>query len=177
MNIVIRKEENSDYKAVFDLIEEAFRAMAESDHSEQFLVEKLRKSDAFIPELSIVAEFEGKIVGYILLTKIKIINDEQKEFESLAMAPVAVLPEFQSQGIGGKLILAAHQKAKELGYKSVVVLGHHNYYPKFGYQLTKSYGIELPFPADEKNCMVIELVENGLKGVSGKVEYAQEFYE
>jgi predicted N-acetyltransferase YhbS len=111
-----------------------------------------------------------------LLTKIKIVQSD-RIFESLAMAPVAVLPEFQNRGIGGKLILSAHQAAKELGYKSIVVLGHADYYPRFGYQLTQKHNIELPFPADKENCMVIELVENGLKGVSGKVEYPQEFYQ
>jgi predicted N-acetyltransferase YhbS len=79
----------------------------------------LRASNAFIPELSIVAETEGKIVGHILLTKIKIRNDST-EFDSLALAlalaPVSVLPELQGKGIGRKLILEAHKKAKELGF-------------------------------------------------------------
>lgn len=176
MNILIRQERKDDYSSVFQLIESAFRTMENSDYREQFLVERLRKSEGFVPELSLVAESESKVIGHILLSKIKITGGG-KSFESLALAPVSVLPEFQNQGIGKKLILAAHQKAAELGYKSIVVLGHHNYYPKFGYQPAKNYNIKLPFPADEKNCMVIELVENGLKNVLGKVEYPQEFYE
>jgi predicted N-acetyltransferase YhbS len=175
MEVIIRREKKSDYQSVFNLIEEAFRPMEKSDHREQFLVERLRKSDAFVPELSLVAEVDNKIVGHILLTKIKIVN-ESKTFESLALAPLAVLPDYQSKRIGGKLINFAHKKAAEMGYKSVVVVGHADYYPKFGYQLLKNYEIKLPFEVDEKNCLIIELAKNGLSGVSGKVEYAAEFY-
>ncbi|MEM0991954.1 MAG: N-acetyltransferase [Bacteroidota bacterium] len=147
-----------------------------SDHKEQFLVERLRKSSAFISELSMVAEVGGKIVGHILLTKLKI-KQETNEFDSLALAPVSVLPEFQGKGIGGKLILESHKKAKALGHKSIVLLGHEKYYPRFGYEQAAKYGIELPFEVPKENCMVIELVENGLNGVRGMVEYPKEFSE
>ncbi|HEY9115679.1 MAG TPA: N-acetyltransferase, partial [Bacteroidales bacterium] len=146
------------------------------DKTEQFLVERLRKSSAFIPELSIVAIIENKVVGHILLTKIKIKKGEN-EFESLSLAPVAVLPEFQNKGIGGKLIIHAHEIAKELGFKSVILVGHENYYPRFGYKPTSKYGIKLQFDAPEQNCMAIELVENGLKGINGDVVLPKEFFE
>ena len=176
MNIAIREEKYSDHKSVMGLIEKAFRSMEKSDHREQFLVERLRKSEAFIPELSLVAEFENEIIGHILLTKIEIV-DGDKSSESLALAPVSVLPEYQNRGIGGKLILAAHQKARDLGYQSIVLLGHPEYYPKFGYQPAKKIDINLPFAVDEGNCFVIELVENGLNEVSGLVKYPQEFFD
>lgn len=162
--------------AVFDLIEKAFRNEEFSDHKEQFLVEKLRKTNSFIPELSLLATIQGKIVGYILLTKIKIIYD-QTHTESLALAPVAILPEFQGKGIGGMLIEYSHKIAKSLGFTSVVVLGHQDYYPRFGYKRADKYGIELPFDFPKENCMVIELIENGLDNVHGKVQYAKEFFE
>ena len=140
-----------------------------SDHKEQFLVQRLRKSTAFVPELSIVAEIENKIVGHILLTKIKIKNG-QDEFNSLALAPVSVLPEYQGKGIGGMLIQEAHKKARELGYQSIVLLGHEKYYPKFGYKQADFFGIELSFDVPKENCMAIELTENGLDGISGIVQ-------
>lgn len=176
MKITIRKEESREFKAVFELIEKAFETESMSDHKEQFLVERLRNSNAFIPELSLVAEIKNKIVGHILLTKLKI-KSEQDKFDSLALAPVTVLPEFQGKGIGGKLILESHKIAKELGFKSIILLGHENYYPKFGYMQADKFGIELPFEAPKENCMAIELVENGLNGVNGIVEYPKEFYE
>lgn len=172
----IRKEENKDYKSVFKLIENAFENEVYTDHKEQFLVERLRKSESFVPELSLVAEIDGEIVGYVLLTKIKIANNNFQK-TSLALAPIAVLKKYQGKGIGGKLILEAHRKASELGFGSVILLGHEKYYPKFGYKMTKNYGIKLPFDVPDENCMLIELTENALKDVSGIVEYPKEFYE
>jgi predicted N-acetyltransferase YhbS len=176
MEINIRKEESKDYKTVFCIIEKAFISEKMSNHQEQFLVERLRKSNAFIPELSLVAEHDGKVVGHILLTKLKIKN-KTNEFDSLALAPVSVLPQFQRKGIGGKLITESHKRAKELGYKSIILLGHEKYYPKFGYLQTHLFGIELPFEVPKENCMAIELVKYGLKDVSGIVEYPKEFNE
>ncbi|RKR08673.1 putative N-acetyltransferase YhbS [Flavobacterium sp. 90] len=176
MEIKLRRENEKDHKSVFQLIEKAFENEEYSDHKEQFLVERLRKSDAFIPELSIVAEVGNEIVGHILLTKLEIKNDTTS-FESLALAPVSVLPEFQGKGIGSKLILYSHKIAKELGYKSIILLGHQDYYPRFGYELTNKYGIEMPFDVPAENCMVIALTENGLSGVNGKVVYATAFFE
>src|SRR5690606_35237497 len=176
MKVTIRQEKPEDFKIVFNLIEKAFESIQFSDHKEQCLVELLRKSKAFIPELSMVAEIENNIVGHILLTKLKIKNG-QDEFNSLALAPVSVLPEYQGKGIGGMLIIEAHKKAIELGYQSIVLLGHEKYYPKFGYRQADSFGIDLPFDVPKENCMAIELTENGLNGVSGIVEYPKEFNE
>ena len=174
--MTIRQETIKDHKEVFNLIESAFKDAEFADNTEQFLVERLRKSDAFIPDLSMVAEIDGKIVGHILLTKLKVKN-ETKEFDSLALAHISVLPEFQGQGIGGKLIVESHKKAKQLGHKSIILLGHENYYPRFGYEQVDKFGIELPFEVPKENCMAIELVENGLNGISGMVEYPKEFNE
>ena len=176
MNIRIRQETKADHLKVHELIASAFQNEEHSDHREQFLVERLRKSNAFIAELSLVAEIENEIVGHIMLTKIQIEN-ENKSFESLALAPVSVKPEFQRKGIGSKLIIESHAIAKSLGYKSIIVLGHEGYYPRFGYERTNKYHIEMPFDVPEENCMVISLSENGLLGVSGEVKYPKEFFE
>lgn len=173
--ITIRKEEEKDYQQVFQLTEEAFREMEHSDHQEQFLVEKLRRSEAFIPELSLVAEDDnGTIAGHILFTKIKIV-DGSESFESLALAPVSVKPEFQNQGLGGKLIMEGHRIAKELGYGSVILIGHEKYYPRFGYEKTSNFGISFPFEIPEENGMAIELIKDGLKNKKGTVKYPKEF--
>lgn len=174
MKRTIRKEESKDFDTVFNIIKKAFESEQISDHKEQFLVERLRKSDAFIPELSMVAEVGNKIVGHILLTKLKIKN-AHNEFDSLALAPLTVHPEYQGKGIGGMLIIEAHRKAKKLGHQSAVILGHEKYYPKFGYKQADKFGIELPFEVPKKNCMAIELIKDGLKGVSGIAEYPTEF--
>ncbi|REC63604.1 N-acetyltransferase [Chryseobacterium pennae] len=173
--MTIRKEEVKDYEAVFKLTEEAFRDMEHSDHQEHFLVEKLRKSEAFIPELSLVAEDEhGIVAGHILFTKLMIENGLET-FESLALAPVSVKPDFQNQGIGGQLIREGHLRAQKLGYQSVILIGHEEYYPRFGYEKTSNFGISFPFDIPEENGMAIELVEDGLKNKKGRVKYPKEF--
>lgn len=174
--IRIRQEKEKDQKFVFDLIELAFKEEDLSDKREQFLVEQLRKSEAFIPELSLVALKGEEIVGHILLTKIKI-KGEKKISESLALAPVSVKPNYQKQGIGGQLIKEAHKRALNLGFESIILLGHENYYPKFGYKKASSYQIKLPFEVPDDNCMAIELKPNSLKNIDGIVEYPKAFFE
>lgn len=170
----IRQEVESDHSAVFELIEKAFAGAEFSDHQEQYLVERLRKSDAFVPELSLVATENDKIVGYILLTKLTIKN-EQHEFSSLALAPVAVLPDEQNKGLGGQLIKESHRIAKELGFNSVILLGHATYYPRFGYKKANQFGIKLPFDVPDEYAMAIELNPNALEDVNGIVVYPKEF--
>lgn len=172
----IRQENGKDHAQVFELIRRAFEQEVHSDHSEHYLVERLRKSDAFVPELSLVAEIGDRIVGYILLTKIRIINGPS-ELISLALAPVAVHPDYQGTGIGSGLIRYAHAQARAMGFGSIVLLGHERYYPRFGYEIAKKYGIVLPFDVPDENCMVIELTENALKDHSGLVVYPKEFTE
>lgn len=122
MNIRIRQERNGELITVCKLIETAFAGMQESDHQEHHLVYRLHQSDTFIPELSLVAETDkGKMVGYILLTKVKIIS-ENGVTNSLAVAPLAVLPEYQNNGIGGMLLREAHGRAAALGYGTAVLL-------------------------------------------------------
>lgn len=176
MEIKLRKESKNDFESVFKLIEKAFEKEEHSDHKEQFLVERLRKSQAFIPELAIVAEVDNKIVGHILFTKLEIKNQSQS-FASLALAPVSVLPEFHGKGIGSKLILFGHEIAKNLGYNSVILLGHENYYPRFGYERCEKYNIKMPFDVPAENCMVMALTPNGLTGISGEVVYPKAFFE
>ena len=102
-------------------------------------------------------------------TKIKI-----GESEELALAPLGVLPEYQRQGIGSKLITEGHRIAKKLGYHYSIVLGSENYYPKFGYVPAIEYGIEAPFDVPSKNFMAIKLNESNVE-IKGIVKYAKEF--
>lgn len=174
MNINIRQENESDYDKVFSLVQAAFATTEHSDGDEQNLVTRLRKSEAFVPELSLVAEVNDEIVGHILFTKIRI---GESDILALGLAPLAVLPELQKHGIGGKLIEAGHKIAKELGYVYSIVLGHEEYYPRFGYKPASVYGIKPPFPVNDENFMAIKLVEDEKATISGTVSYAKEFFE
>jgi putative acetyltransferase len=171
MNIIITPENSKHFKEVYQLHKIAF-----SNENEAELVSNLRSSDTFIPGLSIVAIMNNKVVGHILFTKIKIVNKNNDEIESLALAPLSVLPQFQGTGIGGQLITTGLNCAKELGFRSIIVLGHRNYYPKFGFESAQKWNIQSPIKISERaGFMALELVKDGLKDVSGTVKYPKEF--
>lgn len=174
--LTIREEEIKDYNEVERVVEESFKAAEFSDKNEHNLVKKLRKSNEFVKELSLIAEEEDKILGHVLLTK-ALINGENTSFETLALAPLAVLPEYQKSGIGKILMNKAIERARELGYKSIVVLGHENYYPKFGFEKASKYGVKAPFEVPDEAYMILELLPGGLNGVSGIVEYSKMFFQ
>ncbi|HAH24734.1 MAG TPA: GNAT family N-acetyltransferase [Prolixibacteraceae bacterium] len=171
----IRKETPDDYPWIIELTERAFKTMPFSNGKEGALVEKLRKASTFIERLSLVAELNGQVVGHILFTPMSIENG-QIQCESLTLAPVSVLPEFQNRGIGSKLILAGHQRAKGLGFNSVIVFGHPGYYPRFGYKPASFWGIKSPVPLPSEDVfMALELTPGKLSGVTGTVVLPPEF--
>lgn len=151
MDIFIRQERPEEYSSTEEMTKQTFSHEEYSDKKEHLLVNKIRKSDAFIPELSLVAINQShEVVGHILLSKITII-DHDKVADSLALAPVSVATSFQKKGIGSQLIRAALQKAKELGFQSVIVLGHKDYYPKFGFKQAVLWNIKPPFEVPDQD--------------------------
>ena len=169
MNIQIRPEHKNDITAISTLNDIAF-----GQESEGNLIVKLRKNKNFIKELSLVACMGNEIIGHILFSKIRIKNDKE-EFESLALAPMSVVPEFQGLGIGSQLINKGLQKASKLAYESVIVLGHKNYYSRFNFTPASRFKISSPFEVPDANFMALELKEGSLNSVSGCVVYPKEF--
>lgn len=165
----IRQEQPADYAAVYGVVKAAFAAAEHSDGDEQDLVVSLRSSPFFIPELSLVAGIDGKIVGHILFTKAVVGGHTE-----LALAPLSVLPAYQRQGIGRALMAEGHRVAKSLGYDYSIVLGHPGYYPKAGYRPASLYGIKAPFEVPNENFMALKL--NPAAGLlDGTVEYDRAF--
>jgi len=177
MTITIRQEVKADFNTTENLIKEAFAELDFSDKTEHKLVARIRKSDAFVPQLSLVAIDNAEdIVGHILLSQIKIKDNTQSE-ASLALAPVSVLPDEQNNGIGKQLIHEALKIAKGLGYQSVIVVGHESYYPKFGFKPASLWGIKAPFDVPDASFMAIELEDGALANISGVVQYPSVFFE
>ena len=167
--MLIRQETTADYEAVYQLIKGAFATAEHADGNEQDLAAALRKSDAFIPELSIVAEIDGELVGHILFTKARVGKDEV-----LVLAPLSVKPKFQRQGVGTALIAKGHEIAAELGYPYSLVLGSETYYPRSGYIPAAQLGVEVPEDLPPDNFMAIKLNKNA-KPICGSVTYPKEF--
>lgn len=167
--LLIRQETDSDLDAVYTLIQTAFATAEHSDGTEQDLVVALRSSDAFIPELALVAVADAKIIGHIMFTKASAGSQTL-----LVLAPLAVLPDYQQHGIGSALIREGHRIAKELGYDYISVLGSDTYYPRFGYQSTVQLGLEVPAGIPAANFMALKLRPEA-PPLCGALQYAKEF--
>ncbi len=165
----IRKEETKDYEIVYSVIKSAFASAQHADGNEQDLVNALRKSEAYIPELSLVAETDGKIVGHIMFTEAYV-----KDIVVLALAPLSVIPEYQRKGIGTALIKNGHKIAKELGYGYSVVLGSEKYYSRTGYLPAYMFGIKPPFDIPQENFMALRISADA-PDIKGFIKYAEEF--
>jgi len=170
MKITIRPERPADHDAVYALHTAAF-----GQENESRLVDLLRKSPHFVPGLSIVGELKGDIIGHILFTKLKIVAGDGRETGTLALAPVSVLPVLQYSGVGTQLVRHGLSEARRLGYGSVIVLGHAQYYPKFGFMPASKWGITTAYQVPGENFMAIELFPGALKDASGRVVYPEEF--
>ncbi len=170
MDILIRKEEKKDFKEIYEVNRLAF-----GQDNEGKLINRIRDGINFIPDLSLVAVAGDKIVGHILFSKIKIIGSSA--FETLALAPMAVTPAFQRKGIGSELIKKGMSKAKELGFDSIIVVGHKEYYPRFGFEKASRWNIKCPFEVPDEAFMAVELTEIALEEKAGTVRYPDEFME
>ncbi len=167
--MLIRKEEPKDYEIVYSIVKNAFDSAEHSDGNEQDLVNALRKGEAYIPDLSLVAEINGKIVGHIMFTRATVGGDSV-----LVLAPLSVIPEYQRKGIGISLIKEGHKIADELGYQYSIVLGSQRYYSKAGYLPANTFGIKPPFDVPDENFMAYKIKE-GVSDIHGIVKYAKEF--
>ena len=161
----IRTETPTDVDAITCVHDRAF-----GQPNEGCLIKALRERDDFDPRLSIVAEDSGAIIGHILFTPIQI-ESEDESYDALALAPMAVIPERQRQGIGSLLITHGLDTCRTLDHSAVIVLGHEDYYPRFGFQRASRYGIKPPFEVPDKSFMVLPLTPNALAGVGGIVRY------
>lgn len=167
--MVIRPEEERDLRAIDSLVKRAFESAEHADGNEHELVCALRKGEAYLPELSLVAETGGRLAGHIMFTKAAV-----GDAAVLALAPLSVLPEYQRQGVGTALIREGHRIARELGYGWSIVLGSETYYPRAGYLPADSFGIKAPFDVPRENFMACKLFD-GAPAIRGTVRYAEEF--
>jgi putative acetyltransferase len=168
--IAIRSEKLGDAAAVRIVNEKAFSRPVEPD-----LVDKLR---VFCPEaVSLVAESEGVIVGHILFTPV-MLQTRTKRIAGMGLGPMAVVPERQNQGIGSQLVTAGLEVLRQQACPFVVVLGHAEYYPRFGFTPASRRGIHCPWEGVPDNVfMAIALDETAMSGASGVVRYRDEFNE
>jgi putative acetyltransferase len=162
----IRAEQEKDRAAVHAVNISAFETPLEAN-----LVDALREQAE--PVVSLVAEDNGAIVGHIMFSPVSVPG--RPALRIMGLAPMAVAPEHQRQGIGSALVYAGLELCKQLGFGAVVVLGHPAYYPRFGFAPAAGFGIGCEYDVPDDVFMVLELQADFLRGVSGKVKYHAAF--
>jgi putative acetyltransferase len=169
MDILIRPESPADCLAIRQVNEQAF-----GKPNEARIVEEVRESPFFIPELSLVAERDSKIVGHILFSKGKV-QGEGESWDLLALGPIAVQPASQRHGAGSRLIQAGLDRALQLGHRGVFLIGHPTYYPRFGFTPASAFGLALPFEVPDEVFMALPLWPGAMDGIRGTVVYPPAF--
>ena len=167
VQLQVRPEQSADAQAIRHVNIQAFESDAEAN-----LVEVLRA--AGIKIISLVAVSEDKIVGHILFSPVSLIENEAVH-SIIALAPMAVLPEWQNKGVGSQLVEAGLRYCEEAGYTAVVVLGHPHYYPRFGFEAAVRYNLRCEYPVADDVFMVKELQPGALDGVAGTIKYHDAF--
>jgi putative acetyltransferase len=169
MKVDIRPEETADRKRIADLLKLSF-----GGEEEVSLVAGIRDSEYYIPNLTLVAVKDSRIVGYIMFSCIGI-DTGSELVPALSLAPMAVLPDHQGKGIGTELIRKGLDEAGVLGHRIVVVIGHPEYYGRFGFMPASGAGLEIGIDVPDAAFMVLPLDTDALEGVSGIVRYSPPF--
>ena len=162
----VRFEQPDDIENIRRIHLEAFETDTEAS-----LVDALR--DSGVELISLVAENKGEIVGHILLSPVSVDGN----YRIMGLAPMAVLPKWQGKGVGTQLVNTGLQACKKAGYEVVVVLGHADYYPRFGFAPSINFGIKSEYDVPPEVFMVKALRNGALDGITGTVKYHPIFNE
>jgi len=162
--IEIREERSDDVAAVREVNRRAFGQDQESN-----IVDALRTNGAAL--LSLVATVNGQVAGHIMYSPLTVAENVL----GVALGPMAVVPEYQRQGIGTQLIEAGNRKIKDAGYPFIIVVGHAEYYPRFGFRPANEYGIRCEWDVPDDVFMLLVLDQAKMEGVSGLAKYRHEF--
>ena len=165
--VIVRAEAPEDHAAIRRVIECAFGQSNEAD-----LVDALRQKAR--PHISLVAVLNNEVVGHIFFSPVTI-ESERETFTAMGLAPLAVSPDHQRQGIGSLLVSEGLKECVGIGHEVVVVLGHAAYYPRFGFTPASSKGIRSEYDVPDDVFMVAELRPGALRGRHGLVKYHPEF--
>ncbi|MFN0087118.1 MAG: GNAT family N-acetyltransferase [Blastocatellia bacterium] len=165
--ITIRPEQPEDITAIHHVVKQAFERAEEAE-----LVDLLRRNGK--ATLSLVADDNGRVVGHLLFSPV-VIETGHGPLHGVGLAPLAVAPERQNEGIGSNLVRQGLLECRRLGHPYAIVLGHPEYYPRFGFAAASQYGIKNTYNARDEAFMAIELMSDALLDAAGMANYQPEF--
>ena len=162
--LTIRNEKEEDYKIVEEITRNAFYNLYLPGCVEHYLVHIMRQHEDFIPALDFVAELDGQVIGNIMYTKAKLVDEEGCEKAILTFGPVSIAPEYQRMGYGKRLIEHSFEQAVLMGYDVIVIMGSPMNYVGRGFKSCKKYNVCLENGKYPAAMMVKELIPNALDG-------------
>lgn len=164
--IIIRTETENDYRTVEEITRKAFWNLYTPGCNEHYIAHVIRSHRDFIPELDLVAERDGRVIGNIMYTKTRLVDEAGNEKDILTFGPISVLPEYQRMGYGKQLIEASFEKAAALGYEVIVIFGNPGNYVSRGFKSCRKYNVSLEDGTFPSAMLVKELKEGTLDGRS-----------
>ena len=162
--IIIRTETENDYRTVEEITRKAFWNLYTPGCNEHYIAHVIRSHRDFIPELDLVAERDGRVIGNIMYTKTCLVDEAGSEKDILTFGPISVLPEYQRMGYGKQLIEASFEKAAALGYEVIVIFGNPGNYVSRGFKSCRKYNVSLENGTFPSAMLVKELKEGALDG-------------
>jgi predicted N-acetyltransferase YhbS len=171
MEILIQLTKPNDFLITENITRETFWNLFKPGCDEHLVLHNLRKSNCYISDLDMIAVSNDRIIGHIITTKANVVDTQNNEHQVLCVGPISVLPEFQKNGAGAKLLNESIAVAKELGYSGMILFGHPDYYHRFGFVNAQKYRITTKEGMNFEPFMALELQQNAFVTVSGK------FYE
>lgn len=173
MNIKIRRENENDYRKVEEVAREAFWNLYFPGAAEHVVINKMRKSKDFMPELTFVIEVDGEISGAILYTHSKIVSNDNTVYDTISFGPVFISPKYHRIGLGRKLITHSIEQAKKIGHKAILTLGYSYHYEPYGFLGGKKYNISMEDGKFYKGLLVLPLCEGALDNISGYAVFSE----
>ena len=170
--LTIRPEQPDDFDAIHQLVRDAFGRDVEA-----VVVRKLRASAAYVPQLALVAIENGAVVGHIMITTLDYESDAGKRVGTTILAPLAVRPDRQKRGVGSLLSREALGCARAAGFRSMILVGHPTYYPRFGFRPASTWWIRYATPIPDEVFMAMELVPGALADAAGIIHLPPAFDE
>ena len=178
-NIIIRNETIDDHRAVEHLVRESFWNVYRPGCSEHYVIHVLRDDPAFVPELDLVMEQDGRLIGQNMFMKTVIEADDGRTVPVLTMGPIGIIPELKRKGYGKRLLDESLVRATAMGFGAVLFEGNIGFYGKSGFDYARKFGIryhDLPEGADDSFFLCRELIPGYLDGVTGVYQTPPGYY-
>ena len=166
-NYTIRTETPADYRTVENLTREAFWNVYRPGCTEHYVLHRFRGLPDFVPELDLVMEVEGKLVGHVMYVRSAIQTDDGRTVPIMTFGPISIAPEYKRRGYGTILLRCSMEKAKEMGAQALAITGNIDFYGKSGFVVSKTKGVRYEDDPDADYFLIAELEQGFLDGISG----------